>query len=358
MKNITRYCSLIFSVTLLLQACKKDSSTPAAITFEKLGDVPVGGLTGFAANGDPLGGNATGEAIRWNSTARQWERLGGPFTLSNGSRLAVVAEDAAGNFYGNSSYQGNFVLAAGSSTWQPVSLPDTEPALYQTANPPFTNASGTVVLQTRRQTSAGIRERIYRKNPGTSSWTRVNERPTDNLAIVQLADNGDVFLENQGQGAPGVYVLKAGATALVPVMNCAGTVVLPYCGFQVGVSPAGDVVFHQGGTGSRQMYRIAAGATYPATAQELYKLPDGTSNFFDFAALSNGTTLGVANNGGYGTYKLYLRTAAASGWQEAPALPGSGGSTYVYVRTNRQGQAYTASRQSAAGQGSVYRINF
>ena len=352
---IISHRALLLGLLLLAAGCKKDDPNGGAITFDKLGDVSISGLTGFAANGDPLGISGGGDALRWRSTSGQWERVGSLTAAPGGGSVAAVAEDAAGNYYGTTLFSSSYVLAAGSSTWQPVSLPDTDTPLYQAANPPLVNASGTVVLQSRRQTANGIRERIYRKDPGATAWTRINDRPTDNMGIVQLADNGDIFLLNQGQGAPGLYVLRPSATALVPVMDCAGTVVLPYCGFQVGVSPAGDVVFHQGGIGSRQLYRISAGATYPATARELYKLPDGTASFFDFAALSNGTTLGQANDGGYGPFFLYIRRAGADAWQQAPKLPGTG---YVYVRTNRQGQAYTGSRQSASGQSNIYRINF
>ncbi len=355
MKNALRHCLALFSLFVLLQSCKKDeTAAPSTVTYEKLGDVTVNGLTGFAANGDPIGTDGSSQAIRWNSASKQWERLPATPTV-NGTPLGVVGEDAVGNFYAAASPGGNYILPAGTTTWQPVPLPDTDPPLYLNSDLPFINAAGTVVMQSRRQTSAGVRVRLYRKSAGASTWTRVLDRPADNVGIVQLADNGDVFMQNTSQGASELLVLTANATALVPVANCGGTVVLPYCSFQLGVSPAGDVVYFQGGTGSRQLYRIPAGASYPTTAAQLYVLPDGTATFFDFAALSNGTSLGVANDGGYGTYYLYIRTAQATGWLKAPNLPGAG---YVYVRTNRQGQSFTASRQSAAAKGSVYRINY
>lgn len=355
MKNAPRHCLALFGLLVLLQGCKKDeTAAPSSVTYEKLGDVMVNGLTGFAANGDPIGSDGTSQAVRWNSAGKQWERLPATPTV-NGTAPAVVGEDAAGNFYASAALGGNYVLPAGTTTWQPVPLPDTDQPLYLTSDPPFINTAGTVVMQSRRQTSAGARVRLYRKSAGASTWTRLLDRPADNGAIVQLADNGDVFMRNTIQTTSELLVLKANATTLVPVANCSGTVVLPYCSFQTGVSPAGDVVYFQGGTGSRQLYRMPAGAAYPATAAELYVLPDGTATFFDFAALSNGTCLGTANDGANGAFYLYLRTAQASGWLKAPDLPGVG---YVYVRTNRQGQSFTASRQSASAKGSVYRINY
>ncbi|MDQ2772722.1 MAG: hypothetical protein M3Y54_19730 [Bacteroidota bacterium] len=345
--------ALALGLLVLAAGCKKDDPNTGSISYEKLGEVQVNYLSGFAANGDPLGLSSSGEALRWRSASRQWERVG-TNTASLSGWAGAVAEDAGGNFYGASSANGSYMLPAGSSTWQALSLPDPDPEI-KWPDTPLVDGSGAVVLQTRRQTSTGVRERIYRKNAGATTWTRLHDRPADNLLLQLLADNGNIYLYNSVQNPPELYVLRPGATSLVSVIDCMGTLVLPYCKFSAGYSPAGDVVLYQGGTGSKQMYRIDAGVAYPTTARELYNLPDEIIGFQQFVVLSNGTTLGVGNRGGYDPMQFHIRRAGAGAWQHAPDLPGQG---YIYVLANRQGQLFTASRQSAGAEGDVYQIKF
>lgn len=320
------------------------------VSYEKLGEAAVAGITGFARNGDPLGVTPAGDLSRWRAETKDWGRLGVPPTLQQGESLAPNCEGADGTFYASSTYAENYELRSGQTAWAKLAIT----VDGGTLEPVVANNNGEVVMQVR----ASDRNVVYRFRTTDKTWVQASSRPLDRLSIARLADDGSVYFQNTTDPSNGPSVLTATSNSLVPVYDCKGATILPYCSFQFAVSPTGSIALSQGGTGSRKIFKSDGTKAFPTTARELFSLPDGTASFFDFTLLGSGVVLGTANNGGFGQYDLYLRKEGAADWQKAPELPGASGGSYVIVRANNKDELFTSSRQSARGPGSVYRIRF
>ena len=351
---------MLFSIVLI--SCKKnsDQNNPNA-SFEKLGDQLINNITGFALNGDPLCRSGNGDVVRWRSATSDWGRVGDLTNIPSGYFIEARCEDAQGNFYGVVINNGNYTLPTGTGNWIKLVLPDIDTIAYgsqeQYDNAPFANNKGDIAVQTHRIKNGADHIRIYIKTAGSSTWTIASDRTLDYARIVCLADNGDVFLQNKGIPGGGPTVLKAGSNVVIPVADCAGSTILPYCGSDFGVNPAGDIAFH-GGT--RHMYLMKSATTYPSTAELVYDIPENTCCFNNgFYYLSDGTALGMANMGGYDEYFLYIRKSGASNWYKAPSLPSDGGIT-VYIKVNAKGELFTASLDPYAtnGTGPLFRIHY
>lgn len=207
-----------------------------------------------------------------------------------------------------------------------------------------------VAVQVSRKSRNQNRTKIFLRSPGSPTWQIANNRPEDEGYLLQLTDQGDLFLEILNQ----LLVVQKGGTQLTPVLDCKGTVILPYCSFHASVAANGDLLLYEGGIGSPKLYRVEATQNYPTTATYLY---DQTGEIItrQSTLLNNGTVMANGNDGSYGAEQYFFRRPGAGNWQHSPAFPGKG---YVIVAANRQSEVYTTSRQFPASDGLVYRVNY
>ena len=346
--------TLSFVVLLFAAACKKDSDNTKTISFEQLGDTRLNSIGGYAMNGDPLGWAGQGgnwQNLRYRQATGQWERVGANATTPSGIRVSLIAEDADGTYYGSgSSGEGLFELRTGATAWTPLQYNDNDSFTFTGSPGLFVNSGGLIVVQANRKSGSSNRTKIFMRNSGTTAWKLVNDRPQDDASILQLTDQGDVFV----QSLTTLSVLQNGSSQLKPVFACNGTVVVPYCGFYTSVAANGDMLLSQGGIGSPKLYKVNATQSYPTTANYIFEQTDEVITR-GCSLLSNGTLLATGNDGGYGSAQYFFRRPGADNWQHAPEFPGYG---YVVVSFNRQSQVYTTSRQSAGAEGNVYRVNY
>ncbi|HTO16776.1 MAG TPA: hypothetical protein VLZ83_13485 [Edaphocola sp.] len=348
----------ILSALLLQTGCKKDPNK-VDVTFEGLGDVRVNNITGFAFNGDPLCYTAAGSNVRWQSSNKQWERVGSDAVGPVGSRLYLIAEDKIGTYYAKNETAELFELTTGSSTWQSLNFADGDTMAFPSFGSLMINSTGDMVVNIHRQLkSGGERSRVYRRAAGNTAWVRLNDRPADDMRLVQYLDNGEIFLQEEYTVNYNLYSLKAAGGELQPVFDCTGTVIKPYCGLQSSVSSAGEVYTFQGGLGTHIIYRAAAKGAYPITASEGFFLPDEATMTYGIYTLKNGSVLTYGNNGGNEATGYYVRSAGASSWKLLPEFPGNGLSISIFV--NRQGQLFSHRQQLGFpnSEDLVYRVNY
>lgn len=351
--------AILLAATLLGTSCQDDSDATPSVGYEQVGDLKIAGISGFGLNGDLLGVGNDKQPLRWRQASQDWLKLGTDFIIPLYGNVAPYCEDAQGNYYGATSGKRPFVLATGATRWRHLFIPGVDSVDARVFNRPFGNVNGDVVLQVRAVLPTGVRDRIYRKAAGATTWVLLNDRPRDPegdpLTIRTYANNGDVFLEHGNRPSNPPVVLKNGTSALADVTACSGAVVLPYCTFHFAISPNGDVSFSNGGTGSRKVYSMKAPGTYPGTATYAYDLPNDACSLFYEHYLSDGTLLGLANDCRYGEYFLFIRKPEASQWYKAPSLPGFPSAQLV---VSPRGEVYTTS-QSGPNQGDfVYRIKY
>ncbi len=364
MKTLLYSCSL--ALLSLLAGCKKDSDK-AETTYTQLGETRIKAHAGFAFNGDPLAVTGAGESLRWRSSASAWERVAAGSIGPTGNKIAAIAEGSDGTYYGvyNTYLDGfpierYFELAPGSSTWKAIAFIAGDTTALTDRPALIVNTAGDVAVSASQQSGSGARSRVFLKTAGGTAWTIMNDRPQDNLVMVQFTDGGDVFMQGPlpGETENSFFVMKRGQTNITPLFNCKGAAVLPYCDFRASIASNGEVVLYEGGIGSRKIYRAPVSATYPTTATEVFSFPgpDVLPVAMGCIHLGNGTTLASGNDNRYGPELFFLRRSGASEWQQIPEPPGGFSNTMI---ANRQGGWFINSQQFTVGDGNMlYKVNY
>lgn len=357
MKLTIHLCAI--AVLCLMVSCKKDP-TKADITYQQLGETRVKWHTGFAFNGDPLAVNTAGESLRWQSSKNVWERVGAGATGPMGKKIVAIAEGADGTYYGTNNTvfdgfpnEGYYELSVGSSVWKEIDFADGDVAVPLERPSLIVNSSGDVVVNANRQSTNGTRSRLFKKAAGSTVWTIINDRPKDELFMVQFSDAGEVFM----QDAQGFFIMKKDLTAITRLFNCNGTDILPYCNFRASIASNGEMMLYEGGIGSRKMYRAPVVATYPTTASEAFSLPspEALAVAMGCIHMANGTTVVGGNDNRGGLEQYFVRRSVASDWQQAPEPSGFSSSMIA----NRQSQLFIVSQQSGSNDGRMlYQVNY
>lgn len=350
----------ILTVLIFLSGCKKDPNN-TDVTSEKLGDVRVNFISGFAFNGDPLGYTTAGPSVRWRSSEKQWERVGSNATVPLGEKLYLKLEDMGGTYYAANAQGEIFELKPGATAWQTLNFADGDTVANHTRGGIAVNNAGDVVVNLKRKIQGGgDRSRVYRRAAGTTNWVRLNDRPADEMEIVKYLDNGEIFVQDEysGNNNYGLYALKPNGGELVVVYDCNGTVIKPYCGRRSVISAGGDIYTFEGGLGTHIIYKATANGSYPINASEAFSFPDDISMPTECFTVGNGGVITSGNNGGYDATRYFIRRSGSSTWKELPEFPGDGLSLSTYV--NRQGQLFSHRQQLGFpnSEDLVYRINF
>ena len=333
-------------MAVLLAGCSS-SSDPVEVTYAPLSDLPLNQLTGSAMNGDPLGREVDGGAVRWRASTATWEHVGRPVS----GRLYPECEDAAGNMYGIVLARGTWMLPAGSMDWIPVPLVDGDASW----DPPFANTKGDLAIQAHH----GGMLRIYRKNAGSSELVLASERPDDKFGIHGFADSGDVFLQTIGGDPAPAYVLPAGASTIALVVDCS-TTIEPYCGLSFVANTRGDLLFFGGGIGTRHVYKLDTTSSYPATGSLVFDLPDEYCCFEGGPdLLGDGTVVGRMHSNDTDADSLFLRTSDASVWSQS-TLPNDDGEHSADILATLTDELYTASINlgDTNGSGPAFRVSY
>ncbi len=329
----------LLAATCFTLSCSS-SSTAVDVRYDQAGELTVNNMTGAAMNGDLLARGGDGGVVRWRAATSTWEHVGKLPVLVGAQTLSARCEDAAGNVYGDVPYNGVWMLPVGTQDWVKLVI-DSDAQLER----PFANNKGEVVIQTRRVMPDGEHVRVYRTSGGPGGWKLASDRVGvgDAFTVLGIADSGDVFFENLPYPEQSPMVLQAGSDTLKPIIDCAGTAILPYCGLHMVLDVHGNVLFY-GNIYVRHNYLLRASATYPSTAEQLYDMPTDTCCFNGGQALlPDGTFVARMNHGGYDLYYLYVRKPGATEWFQSPLLPNEDGATSVSILATGDGSLFTSS---------------
>lgn len=182
---------LILVVTLFFNSCKKDSINDATLELTQLGTTnfkpSAWGIRGFNQTGAPIIHNDLNYLYEWNEAANTFNKIGDVIPNAVGVANSRVAQDALGDYYFHSGYQGEiFILNKTTNHWDSVSIAPGP------KNRMMVNKKGDIVVHIDNTPYGGVQS-FYKKTSNSKNWVKVIE-----MAIGFTEVLGPQFLNNDG----------------------------------------------------------------------------------------------------------------------------------------------------------------